>query len=109
MNEKIWFITGYSSGFGRAIAEAALDSGQRVVATARDLRSIADLDHTGICRTLALDVTDAAAIPQAVREAAQTWGTLDVLAVIKLRDKAAALTREAKIWEVVASRADFPT
>lgn len=79
MNEKTWLITGCSSGFGRAIAEAALDSGQRVVATARDLSSIADLDRTGACRILALDVTEASAIPPAVREAAQSWGTLDVL------------------------------
>ena len=55
---KTWFITGCSSGFGRAIAEAALAAGHRVIATARDVRSIADLECEA-CRVLTLDVTDA--------------------------------------------------
>ena len=61
MSEKssTWFITGCSSGFGRAIAEAALAAGQRIIATARDVRSIADLEKAGSCEVMALDVTDA--------------------------------------------------
>jgi NAD(P)-dependent dehydrogenase (short-subunit alcohol dehydrogenase family) len=36
MNEnRVWLITGTSSGFGHALADAALDRGDRVVATAR--------------------------------------------------------------------------
>ena len=40
---KIWFITGTSKGFGRVWAEAALARGDRVVATARDVRALAPL------------------------------------------------------------------
>ena len=40
---RTWFITGCSSGFGRAIAEAALQAGDRVVLTARDVSSIESL------------------------------------------------------------------
>lgn len=70
-----WFITGCSSGFGRAIAEAALAAGQRVIATARDVRSIADLEKAGRCEVMALDVTDA----ENVREAISAAGPVDVL------------------------------
>lgn len=72
---KTWFITGCSSGFGRALAEAALASGHRVIATARDVRRIADLDHGDTCRLLALDVTDPASIHGAIAAA----GRFDVL------------------------------
>lgn len=67
---KTWFITGCSSGFGRAIAEAALAAGHRVIATARDVRRIADLEGPA-CRVLTLDVTDAVNVREAVAEAGQ--------------------------------------
>lgn len=70
-----WFITGCSSGFGRAIAEAALAAGQRVIATARDVRSIADLEKAGSCEVMALDVTDV----DNVREAISAAEPVDVL------------------------------
>ena len=75
MNQKKWLITGCSSGFGRAIAEAALAAGQRVIATARDVRSIADLERSGSCEVMALDITDTANI----REVIAAVGALDVL------------------------------
>jgi NADP-dependent 3-hydroxy acid dehydrogenase YdfG len=74
MNQKNWLITGCSSGFGRAITEAALAAGQRVIATARDVRSIADLESNA-CRVLTLDVTDA----ENVREVIAAAGPLDVI------------------------------
>jgi NAD(P)-dependent dehydrogenase (short-subunit alcohol dehydrogenase family) len=40
---KVWFITGASRGFGRIWTEAALERGDKVVATARSLKSVADL------------------------------------------------------------------
>ncbi|MBE7181850.1 MAG: short-chain dehydrogenase/reductase, partial [Terriglobus roseus] len=42
-NGKVWFITGCSTGFGRLLAEAALERGDRVVATARDEGKVIDL------------------------------------------------------------------
>src|SRR5438093_744529 len=43
MTEKVWFITGCSRGFGRLWAEGALDRGDKVVATARDVGSLGGL------------------------------------------------------------------
>ena len=40
---RIWFVTGCSSGLGRALCERLLESGARVVCTARDVNTIADL------------------------------------------------------------------
>ena len=79
MDPKVWFISGCSSGFGRAIAEAALAAGHRVIATARDIRSIADLEKEGRCHLLTLDVTEPESIPGVVREGAEVWGRIDVL------------------------------
>jgi NAD(P)-dependent dehydrogenase (short-subunit alcohol dehydrogenase family) len=76
---KIWFITGASSGFGRALAEVALSAGHRVVATARDVRRLSDLEDPQRCLTLALDVTDAHSRQAAVDEALAHWGHIDVL------------------------------
>jgi NAD(P)-dependent dehydrogenase (short-subunit alcohol dehydrogenase family) len=56
---KVWFITGTSSGFGRCIAEEAIGRGDRVVATARDPRTVADVVARAPERVhaLRLDVT----------------------------------------------------
>lgn len=78
-NSPVWFITGCSSGFGRSIALAALEAGDRVVATARDAGSIGDLARDGACVTMPLDVTDSAAIAAAVQSAVDAFGSLDVV------------------------------
>lgn len=59
---RVWLITGASSGFGRAIATAALNTGDTVVATARRAQSLEELASTypGQAEALALDVTDMA-------------------------------------------------
>jgi NAD(P)-dependent dehydrogenase (short-subunit alcohol dehydrogenase family) len=77
---KIWFVTGSSRGFGRAIAEAALRRGDRVVATARKPDELDDLaqSYGPNVLTAALDVTDAAA-KIAVEAAVNAFGTLDVV------------------------------
>jgi NADP-dependent 3-hydroxy acid dehydrogenase YdfG len=61
--KKTWFITGASRGFGRIWAEAILQRGDRVTATARKLADIADLAERfgDAVLPLALDVTDSAA------------------------------------------------
>ncbi|HTR17829.1 MAG TPA: oxidoreductase [Acetobacteraceae bacterium] len=76
-----WFITGCSSGLGRALAEAALHRGCRVAMTARDPASLATLAAAAPDRGLALplDVTDPDAIAHAVRRAEARFGGIDVL------------------------------
>lgn len=78
---KVWLITGSSRGLGRAIAEAALEAGDRVIVTARDPARLSDLvERFGDrVRAVALDVTDEAATLRAVHQAAQAFGRLDVL------------------------------
>lgn len=78
---KTWLITGASRGLGRALAEAVLEAGDRLVATARDPASLAPLErrYGEMVRTAALDVTDPAAAEAAVRLAVERCGGLDVL------------------------------
>jgi NAD(P)-dependent dehydrogenase (short-subunit alcohol dehydrogenase family) len=81
MNEVSWFITGSSRGFGRALAVAALESGDRVAATAHNPEQLAELtDRFGErVLPLALDVTDATAVGEALRQASLAFGRLDVV------------------------------
>ena len=78
---KTLFITGVSSGFGRALAQAALAAGHRVVGTVRSADAAADFAALGEGRAHAfvLDVTDNLAIPDVVARAEQLAGPIDVL------------------------------
>jgi NAD(P)-dependent dehydrogenase (short-subunit alcohol dehydrogenase family) len=78
---RVWLITGANSGFGRAIAEAAVGAGDHVVAAARRVATLDDLvaAHPGQVEALALDVTDAAAIDAVVSDVAARHGRIDVL------------------------------
>ncbi len=80
-DKPVWFITGCSSGFGRAFARAALAHGFRVAATARDPRTLDDIisGHPDRAIALALDVTDSAQIARSVAEAERAFGRIDVL------------------------------
>ncbi len=77
----MWFITGSSRGFGRAIAVAALAAGDQVVATARRPEQLADLVEQYGDRVLcpALDVTDAQAARAALDAGVERFGRLDVV------------------------------
>jgi NAD(P)-dependent dehydrogenase (short-subunit alcohol dehydrogenase family) len=77
--QRVWLITGASSGFGRAIAEAVLARGDSVVATSRRMDALADLDGAGRVHVVALDVADAAQREAAVAEAIDRFGRIDVL------------------------------
>jgi NAD(P)-dependent dehydrogenase (short-subunit alcohol dehydrogenase family) len=78
---KVWFITGASKGFGREWSIAALERGDRVAATARDVSTLDDLRERfpETLLPLALDVDDRAADFAAVRRAADHFGRLDVV------------------------------
>ena len=79
-SSRVWLITGTSTGFGRALAEAVLASGDRLIATARKLEAIADLEQhfSGQVKVVPLDVTDAEQAKAAVKAATETFGRLDV-------------------------------
>ncbi|WP_197420402.1 oxidoreductase [Mycobacterium sp. NAZ190054] len=79
--KRTWFITGCSSGFGAALASAALGAGDNVVATARRAEVLSPLVETAPDRVLALalDVTDERRIDTAVAAATDRFGGVDVL------------------------------
>ncbi|MBW4569101.1 MAG: SDR family NAD(P)-dependent oxidoreductase [Tolypothrix carrinoi HA7290-LM1] len=78
---RIWFITGCSSGFGRALAETVLEQGETVVLTARNPQHVEDLAASFPDRTLAvqLDVTKPEEVREAVKKAIANFGRIDVL------------------------------
>ena len=78
---KVWFITGCSTGFGRALASLALQQGNRVVVTARKTSDIEDIvaPYPETAIAVKLDVTDKADIKASVEKAMETFGKIDVL------------------------------
>jgi len=80
-SERVWFVTGCSTGFGRELARMLLDRGYRTVVTARDPAKAEDIasGHEGRALVLELDVTDPIEIDAAVRSAEKHFGRIDVL------------------------------
>ncbi len=76
-----WFITGASRGFGREWTIAALERGDSVAATARDTSTLDDLvgRFGDAILPLKLDVTDRDAVVDAVKDAHDRFGRLDVV------------------------------
>ena len=81
MVSKVWFITGTSKGFGRVWAEAALVRGDRVAATARDVKTLSPLveRYGNQISAITLDVTDKTEVAAAIAEAHARFGRLDVV------------------------------
>src|ERR1700684_3369318 len=79
-SRKSWLVTGANAGFGHAVCEAVLARGGKVIATARNPDSLAELVDKSNGRALALplDVTKTTQIAAAV-EAAKALGGVDVL------------------------------
>jgi NAD(P)-dependent dehydrogenase (short-subunit alcohol dehydrogenase family) len=79
--EKVWFITGCSTGFGRELAKMVLDRGYRAVVTARDPAKVEDIAKGREDRALVLelDVTDPVEVDAATKSADQHFGRIDVL------------------------------
>ena len=79
--DKIWFITGSNSGFGRSLTEAVLAKGDKVVATTRHPEQIKDLvkQYPNKVKAVNLDITKANEINSAIDTALSTFGRVDVL------------------------------
>ncbi|HLZ58031.1 MAG TPA: oxidoreductase [Ktedonosporobacter sp.] len=80
-SSRVWFITGSSSGFGRALAAAVLAHGDRLVATARNLDQLQDLTAPSANQLLKLplDVTSEEQCRAAVEQTLHHFGQIDVL------------------------------
>lgn len=78
---KVWFITGCSTGFGRELAKHALQCGYKVVVSARNLADVQDIIAINEANALAskLDVTNPDEIKESVKLALDKFGRIDVL------------------------------
>jgi NAD(P)-dependent dehydrogenase (short-subunit alcohol dehydrogenase family) len=81
VQQRVWFITGASAGFGRDLAEYLLGLGAIVVATARKLEQLKGLEaaYPATALILALDVTKQSQVDGAVADAVARFGRIDVL------------------------------
>src|ERR1700689_2296182 len=79
--DPVWFISGCSSGLGRALGKLVLERGARAVLTARNPETVTDLvrEYPTRSTALRLDVTRPDEILHAVREAEAKFGRIDVL------------------------------
>ncbi len=79
--QRTWLITGCSRGLGHALAVGVIASGDNLIATARDPKTLAGLVDKGEGRVVAqaLDVTDTDAAAHAVATAAEQFGGLDIV------------------------------
>lgn len=78
---KIWFITGVSTGLGKALADAALNAGDIVVGTLRKPEEAAAFNQLAIGKShgVVLDVTNEDAIEPLITQVQQSIGPIDVL------------------------------
>jgi NAD(P)-dependent dehydrogenase (short-subunit alcohol dehydrogenase family) len=78
---QVWLVTGSSRGLGRAIVEAGLLAGNKVLATARDIESLRELSerYGDQVKLFELDVTDESSAAGAVKTAIDAFGSLDVV------------------------------
>lgn len=119
--KSAWLITGCSTGFGRELAKQLLEGGYRVAVTARDVEKVRDLVEINRDNAvaLALDVTNQAQIVEAVAEAENVFGRIDVLvnnagfgyfgAIEETDESEARRMFEANFWGLAAmTRAVLP-
>ncbi|HEY3784406.1 MAG TPA: oxidoreductase [Steroidobacteraceae bacterium] len=90
---RVWFITGASSGFGRALAQAVIGRDEKVVVAARRREALAELAAMDEGRVLAmpLDITETGALKKAMASTVETFGRIDVLANIAGRGSLGAV------------------
>jgi NAD(P)-dependent dehydrogenase (short-subunit alcohol dehydrogenase family) len=79
---KVWFVTGASAGIGAGVVRAALEAGDRVVATARNhekLKTAVGQAASDRLALVALDVTSEQQARQAIATGVGKFGRIDVL------------------------------
>jgi NADP-dependent 3-hydroxy acid dehydrogenase YdfG len=81
MRQKVWFITGTSKGFGRVWAEAALNRGDKVIASARTISSLDELSkkYGEALLPITLDVNNRQSCFDAVEKGVAHFGRIDIL------------------------------
>jgi NAD(P)-dependent dehydrogenase (short-subunit alcohol dehydrogenase family) len=81
MKNKVWFITGCSTGFGRELSLEVLKAGYKAVVTARKVEDVQDIvdQYPDTALALKLDVTKPAEVDDAVKQALKHFNTIDVL------------------------------
>jgi NAD(P)-dependent dehydrogenase (short-subunit alcohol dehydrogenase family) len=79
--DRTWFITGASTGFGRLLAEEVLKAGNKAIVTARNIKSVIDLEqkYPGKAKAFALDVTDYPQVASVVAQSTASYGPINVL------------------------------
>ena len=77
---KVWLVTGCSTGLGRCLVPAVLARGDKIIATARQVSTLKDLENVDNLKVLSLDVTaDQTELAAKVQEAQSFFGRIDVL------------------------------
>lgn len=81
MTSRVWFITGVSTGLGKALAEAVLSDGDSVTGTFRNPEQMKVFEQLNPERALAIhmDVRDEAQVRAGVEAALERFGQIDVL------------------------------
>ena len=79
--DKVWFITGCSTGFGRELAKLVLASGYKAAVTSRNPNDVRDIvtQYPDTSIAIQLDVTKPVEIKNAVKQAREKFGHIDVL------------------------------
>lgn len=80
--KKVWFITGANKGFGYQFAKTALERGDSVAATSRNIHALNDLVTTygsDAVLPLAVDVTNREAVFKAIDQSVEKFGRLDIV------------------------------
>ena len=80
-NNKVWFITGASKGFGLSLVKQLLEAGQLVAATSRNQQELIDAVNTTSNNFLPLqvDLVNESSVSLALQHTYETFGKIDVV------------------------------
>ena len=92
---RVVLVTGAAQGIGLAVSEGFLASGASLVALDRDDATLKNaIADRGNVLPLAVDVADADAVADAVAQAVERWGRVDVAI------NNAGITRDTVVWKM---------